>query len=65
LERESFLDIVGSFVFLETAEQTVDDGNGGRKKITTETLVFPRYHQLDSVRKLIKATGMEKPATTI
>ena len=60
LERERFLDIVGSFVFLETAEQTVDDGNGGRKKITTETLVFPRYHQLDSVRKLIKAASMEK-----
>lgn len=60
LERESFLDIVGNFVFLETAEQTVDDGNGRRKKITTETLVFPRYHQLDSVRKLVGAAGIEK-----
>lgn len=60
LERESFLDIVGSFVFLETAEETVDDGNGGRKKITRETMIFPRYHQLDSVRKLVNTTRIEK-----
>jgi type I restriction enzyme, R subunit len=60
LERESFLDIVGSFVFLETAEETVDDGNGGRKKITRETMVFPRYHQLDSVRKLVGSARDEK-----
>ena len=60
LERESFLDIVGSFVFLETAEETIDDGKGGRKKITRETMVFPRYHQLDSVRKLVGTAGVEK-----
>lgn len=60
LERESFLDIVGNFVFLETAEQMVDDGSGGRKKITTETMIFPRYHQLDSVRKLINTARTEK-----
>ncbi len=60
LARESFLDIVGSFVFLETAEETVDDGNGGRKKVTRETMIFPRYHQLDSVRKLVGAAGVEK-----
>ncbi len=60
LARESFLDIVGSFVFLETAEETVDDGNGGRKKTTRETMVFPRYHQLDSVRKLVNIARTEK-----
>jgi len=60
LERESFLDIVGSFVFLETVEETVDDGNGGRKKMTRETMVFPRYHQLDSVRKLVDTARIEK-----
>lgn len=60
LERESFLDIAGSFIFLETAETTVDDGVYGRRKITKETLVFPRYHQLDSVRKLIQAARVEQ-----
>jgi len=52
LERESFLDIFGNFVFLEKRETTVDDGSGGRKKITKETMIFPRFHQLDAVRKL-------------
>lgn len=59
LERDSFLDIVGSFVFLEKGEQTVDDGRGGRQKISKETLIFPRFHQLDAVRKLVKAAGRE------
>lgn len=61
LERDSFLDIIGSFVFLETSEETVDDGKGGRKKITKETMVFPRFHQLDSVRRL---TGTAKSEGT-
>jgi type I restriction enzyme R subunit len=60
LERESFLDIVGNFVFLETLEETVYDADGERKKVPKETMVFPRYHQLDSVRKLIKTTKEEK-----
>ena len=61
LERDSFLDIIGSFVFLETSEETVDDGKGGRKKITKETMVFPRFHQLDAVRRL---TGTAKSEGT-
>jgi type I restriction enzyme R subunit len=59
LERDSFIDIMGSFVFLESCEETIDDGSGGRKKITKETMIFPRYHQLDSVRKLIAAAREE------
>jgi len=61
LERDSFMDIIGSFVFLETGEETVDDGKGGRKKITKETMVFPRFHQLDAVRRL---TGTAKSEGT-
>jgi len=60
LERESFLDIVGHFIFLDTSEETVDDGTGGRKKITRETMIFPRFHQLDSVRKLIRTAQSEQ-----
>ena len=59
LERGSFIDIVGSFVFLETTEETVDDGKGGRMKMTRETMVFPRYHQLDAVRNLINTSRKE------
>jgi type I restriction enzyme, R subunit len=60
LERESFLDIVGSFIFLETSETTVDDGAGGRKKMTRESMIFPRYHQLDAVRKLTSSARNER-----
>ena len=60
LERESFIDIVGSFIFLETAEEMVYDERGNRTKVTRETMIFPRYHQLDSVRKLVSTAGKEK-----
>jgi len=60
LERESFLDIVGSFIFLETRDETVDDGAGGRRKRTRETLIFPRYHQLDAVRRLVRNARSER-----
>lgn len=60
LESESFLDIVASFIFLEKREETVDDGAGGRKKVTKETMIFPRYHQLDAVRRLVRNAGTEQ-----
>ncbi|MHC1761068.1 MAG: type I restriction endonuclease subunit R [Negativicutes bacterium] len=60
LNRGSFLEIVGSFIFLEVAESIVDDGAGGRKKIAKETMIFPRFHQLDAVRKLIENSRSEK-----
>lgn len=52
-EKDSFLDIFGHFMFLEVSEEKVDDGRGGKRIIRKETMIFPRYHQLDSVRKLI------------
>src|SRR5205823_3889764 len=61
LQFDSFLDILGHFMFLEKKEEKVDDSQGGKKRITRETLIFPRYHQLDEVRKLIAATRNEKP----
>lgn len=60
LERESFIDIVGNFIFLETAEETIYDERGNRTKVTKETMIFPRYHQLDAVRKLVATTAKEK-----
>lgn len=59
LQRDSFLDILGHFMFIEKDEEKVDDGQGGKKLITTEKLVFPRYHQLDAVRELVSATRNE------
>lgn len=60
LQRDSFLEIIGQFMFLETKEETKLDSNGIKFKFTKETLIFPRYHQLDSVRKLIAASRVER-----
>jgi type I restriction enzyme R subunit len=59
LQRDSLLDILGHFLFIERDEQKVDDGRGGKKLVTTEAMVFPRYHQLDAVRALIAAARAE------
>ncbi|MEW6160195.1 MAG: type I restriction endonuclease [Verrucomicrobiota bacterium] len=61
LQFESFLDILGHFLFLEKKEEKQDDGRGGQRIVTKETLVFPRFHQLDGVRKLIATAQMEGP----
>jgi type I restriction enzyme, R subunit len=49
-QRDSFLDILARFVHVVTEETKVD----GKTK-TTESLIFPRYHQLDVVRRLVAA----------
>lgn len=51
LVRESFLDILARFIHIEIKEKKIGD-----KKIKTETIIFPRYHQLDCVRKLVSDT---------
>lgn len=48
LERHSFLDILARFVHLQIEERKL-----GGKRIKKETMIFPRYHQLDCVRKLV------------
>ena len=59
LQRDSFLDIVGHFMFLEKIDEKVDDGKGGKRRVVKENMIFPRYHQLDAVRKLVAAAGRE------
>ncbi|MGH9427443.1 MAG: DEAD/DEAH box helicase family protein, partial [Terriglobia bacterium] len=61
MQFDSLLDILGHFMFIEKKDEKVDDGKGGKKRITKETMVFPRYHQLDAVRKLVAATRDEGP----
>lgn len=58
---ESFLDILGHFMFIEKKDEKVDDGRGGQRIVTRETMIFPRYHQLDSVRQLVLTARSEGP----
>jgi type I restriction enzyme R subunit len=61
LQRESFFDILGHFMFIEKKDEKVDDGRGGYRWVTRETMIFPRYHQLDAVRKLVTGARGEGP----
>lgn len=61
LQFESFLDILGHFLFLEKKEVKQEDGRGGHRIIVKEAMVFPRFHQLDGVRKLITTARAEGP----
>ena len=50
LQADSLLEILQRFMHLE--EKKVKTGNGVRT-IQHETMIFPRFHQLDAVRKLV------------
>lgn len=57
LQRDSLLDLLARFLHLQTDERTTDEG----RKIQKETLIFPRYHQLQAVRQLVAAAAREGP----
>ncbi len=61
LQFESFLDILGHFLFLEKKDEKIEDGRGGHRVVTKETMVFPRYHQVNAVRRLVGAARHEGP----
>lgn len=55
LQRDSLLDLLARFLHLSVEEKTTDSG----KKLRKETLVFPRYHQLQAVRDMVAAAARE------
>jgi len=61
LEPDSFLDILGHFLFVEKNDIKIDDGKGGQRLVTRENMIFPRYHQLDAVRKQVAGARQEGP----
>src|SRR5208283_2716277 len=52
LRADSLLDILQRFMHLDVSERTVATPTGQRT-VRKEAMIFPRYHQLDAVRKLI------------
>ena len=50
LTKDTILDLISKFIFVETKEK-VDDKSGKIKR--SENLIFPRYHQLDVIRKVL------------
>ncbi len=55
LARDSLLDILARFIHLQIEEKRDDQG----RKVKVETMIFPRYHQLDAVRRLVDAARSE------
>ena len=51
LQRDSLLDILARFIHLQINEKRDYKG----RKFKTETMIFPRYHQLEAVRVLVDA----------
>ena len=52
LARDSLLDILQRFMHLDVSERRVETPIGFRV-IRKESMIFPRYHQLDVVRRLV------------
>lgn len=57
LEKHSLSNILENYAQVVKKKKTVKDKKTGKKKeIETESIVWPRYHQLDAVRKMLEAT---------
>lgn len=55
LQRDSLLDLLARFLHLDVDEKVTEEG----KKIRKETMIFPRYHQLQAVRQIVAVAGRE------
>lgn len=50
LQKDTVVDLISEFIFIDRKEET-DEVTG--KKTVKEKLIFPRYHQLDVIRKTV------------
>lgn len=55
LQRDSLLDVFARFLHLQVEDKRTDEG----RKMRKETMIFPRYHQLQAVRMLVDAARQE------
>ncbi len=56
LQRDSLLDVLARFIHLQIEEKRDDQG----RKVKVESVIFPRYHQLDAVRRLVDLARAER-----
>jgi type I restriction enzyme R subunit len=55
LQHDSLLDLLARFLHLDVQEKMAEDG----KKVRKESMIFPRYHQLQAVRQMVGAAATE------
>ncbi|MBQ9885863.1 MAG: type I restriction endonuclease subunit R [Lachnospiraceae bacterium] len=51
--KDSMMDILQKFIHLQVTQEKKLQSDGTEKIISRKRLIFPRYHQLDVVRKLV------------
>ena len=52
-QKDSMMDILQKFIHLQVTEEKKLQPDGTEKVVRKKRLIFPRYHQLDVVRKMI------------
>ncbi len=57
LKKDMLIELISRFTFIETTEK--EDPITG-KKTKSENIIFPRYHQLDCVRKVLEDVKINK-----
>ncbi len=55
LRRDSVMELFARFLHLQIEEKKTDDG----RKVRKETMVFPRFHQRECVRELVRTARSE------
>lgn len=60
LTKDTLLYLIDKFVYLQTKEEK--DENGKKKK-PKKNIIFPRYHQIDVVRKLLEDVYVNKTSS--
>lgn len=59
LQKDSLMDILGKFIHLQVDERFTEEG----RKVKKESMIFPRYHQLEAVRKMISTSLIDDVGT--
>ena len=57
LQKDNLIEILSKFVFVDRKEE---EENGKKRK--KESVIFPRYHQLDCIRKTLDSVKINKSA---
>ncbi len=53
LAKDTFLDIFGKYIFIEEKEEKYFDRNKQPRTRKSKKIIFPRFHQLNAVAKLV------------
>ena len=59
LQPDTLLDLINNYLHIQTTSEKVHDKTKGLIEKETSAMIFPRFHQLDVVRKLLKQVKVD------